>query len=286
MLRPPHRPPPLAPTCTLSHASSAARLPPAQGSTLKKVVDSIKDLVENGNLECQASGITLQAMDSAHVALVALSLTKEGFKQYRCDRNITLGVNMGSVGKIMKCLPDKDSVSLKADAESDQVTFLFEGQDGIRVSEFQLKLMEIDGEHMGIPDTEYKCSVQMPSGEFKRIITDLAVLGDTCRIAISKDGIKFSVKGDIGTGSVQRKQDRSGEKESDNTNIEMEEATDLEFALRYLVNFTKATSLSPSVALHMSKDVPLMVEYKIPDLGYVRFYLAPKIAETEGESNS
>lgn len=66
----------------------------AQGSMLKKVIDSIKDLVENGNIECQESGITLQAMDSSHVALVALQLKKDGFEPYRCDRNISLGLNM------------------------------------------------------------------------------------------------------------------------------------------------------------------------------------------------
>lgn len=65
-----------------------------EGATLKKVVEAIKDLVENGNLECSDKGITLQAMDSSHVSLVALQLKSEGFDNYRCDRNISLGLNM------------------------------------------------------------------------------------------------------------------------------------------------------------------------------------------------
>ena len=48
------------------------------------------------NLECATSGITLQAMDSSHVALVALSLKSDGFETYRCDRNISLGMNLVS----------------------------------------------------------------------------------------------------------------------------------------------------------------------------------------------
>lgn len=43
--------------------------------------------------------------------------------------------------------------------------------------------------------------------------------------------------------------------------------------------FTKATPLSTTVTLSFSKDVPLLVEYKISDMGYVRYYLAPKIDE-------
>ena len=58
----------------------------------------------------------------------------------------------------------------------------------------------------------------------------------------------------------------------------------LNFALRYLNFFTKATPLSEAVTLSMSKDVPLVVEYKIGEMGYIRYYLAPKI-EDEDEEN-
>lgn len=33
----------------------------------------------------------------------------------------------------------------------------------------------------------------------------------------------------------------------------------------------------------MSKDLPVMVEYRIEDIGHVRYYLAPKIDEEEAE---
>ena len=36
-------------------------------------------------------GLSLQAMDSAHVSLVALKLNESGFESYRCDKPITLG---------------------------------------------------------------------------------------------------------------------------------------------------------------------------------------------------
>jgi proliferating cell nuclear antigen len=45
---------------------------------------------------------------------------------------------------------------------------------------------------------------------------------------------------------------------------------------------TQATGLSPQVTLSMSKELPVVVEYRIADMGYVRYYLAPKI-EDEAE---
>ena len=61
----------------------------------------------------------------------------------------------------------------------------------------------------------------------------------------------------------------------------MDEPVTLTFALRYLSSFTKATPLSSQVSISMSKDLPIVVEYKIEDMGYVRYFLAPKIDDDE-----
>ena len=45
------------------------------------------------------------------------------------------------------------------------------------MSEFDLKLMDIDQEHLGIPDTDFDAVVQLPSSEFQRICRDMAILG-------------------------------------------------------------------------------------------------------------
>jgi proliferating cell nuclear antigen len=39
-------------------------------TVLKRIVESIKDLVTDVNLDVNQQGISLQAMDSSHVALV------------------------------------------------------------------------------------------------------------------------------------------------------------------------------------------------------------------------
>lgn len=38
--------------------------------------------------------------DSSHVSLVALLLRADGFDHFRCDRNTSLGINLGSMGKV------------------------------------------------------------------------------------------------------------------------------------------------------------------------------------------
>ena len=65
-------------------------------------------------------------------------------------------------------------------------------------------------------------------------------------LCVTKDGIKFAAAGDIGSATVMCRQNSSGE-EDEQTLIDMNETVSLTFALRYLVNFTKATPLSHTV---------------------------------------
>lgn len=257
----------------------------AQGSVLKKIVDAIKDLVTDANFDCTSSGITLQAMDSSHVSLVALNLEGEGFAHYRCDNELNLGINIANMAKILKCAGGDDVITLKADDEGDTVTFMFENPKQTRVSHFSLKQMDIDAEHLGIPATEYTCVVQMSASEFQRICREIAIIGETVKITASKEGVKFQVAGDTGNGSIViRSSQAVDDEDDDGVTIKCEEEVSLTFALRYLNFFAKATPLSGNVVLKMSPDVPLVTEYKIGedgDMGSLRFYLAPKIEDEE-----
>ncbi|PKU83081.1 proliferating cell nuclear antigen [Dendrobium catenatum] len=257
-----------------------------QGSLLKKVLEAIKDLVTDANFDCSATGFSLQAMDSSHVALVALLLRSEGFEHYRCDRNISMGMNLNNMSKMLKCAGNDDIITIKGDDGSDTVTFMFESPNQDKISDFEMKLMDIDSEHLGIPEAEYHAIVKMPSSEFGRICKDLSSIGDTVVISVSKEGVKFSTRGDIGSANIVCRQNKTVDKPEGATIIEMNEPVSLTFALRYLNSFTKATTLSESVTISLSSELPVVVEYKIADMGYIRFYLAPKIEDEEEDMKS
>lgn len=90
----------------------------ADGQVLRKLIESIKDLVTDVNLDVTSSGISLQAMDSSHVALVTLNLSADGFEQFRCDKQMTLGVAIASLSKILKVGGNEDSITLDCDEDS------------------------------------------------------------------------------------------------------------------------------------------------------------------------
>ena len=67
-------------------------------------------------------------MDSSHVSLCALLLRSDGFDHYRCDRSMSLGLNLVSMGKILKCAGNDDTITLKAEDSGDNLTLMFENE--------------------------------------------------------------------------------------------------------------------------------------------------------------
>ena len=65
-----------------------------------------------------------------------------------------------------------------------------------------MKLMAIDSDTLGTPETEYEPGVAMASSEFTRIVRDLSQLGESVHIEVSKKGVRFAVGGEVANGNV------------------------------------------------------------------------------------
>ncbi|KAE8221941.1 hypothetical protein CF319_g4784 [Tilletia indica] len=300
-----------------------ARLSEAQ--LLKKVLDSVKDLITDANFDCNEDGIRLQAMDNSHVALTAIELRAEGFSPYRCDRPMSIGVSLANLTKVVKTGGNDDTLTIRKNDDGDSLSLMFEASKSDRVLEYELMLMDIDSEHLGIPDTQYDAVIRMSSSEFARICRDLGSLSESVAIDVSKEGVTFAAQGEIGNARLTlkqgsatssssssavkiddddeeneeededeevkpkaRKRKRAGEGGSSKSggggdgevpvSIDLQQNVNLTFSLKYLNNFAKAAPLSNAVALHLSGEVPLLVEFSFEN-GHVRFYLAPKLAD-------
>ena len=217
-------------------------------------------------------------MDSSHVSLVSLIIPSDDFDVFKCEKPITLGLNLNSFYKILKCSSNDDSIFISSSEISDILIIIFESINNDRISEFELKLIKIDTEPLGIPETEYSATISITSSEYRRISSEMITLGDTMQIGISKEGIKFEVEGDIGKATVFLKQ-MEEENEDDVVKINISEPVKMGFALRYLNSFSKATPLCEKITLKLCKDFPLQLEFKVIKSGFIRFYLAPKYEE-------
>jgi proliferating cell nuclear antigen len=242
---------------------------------LKKIIEAIRELINEVNIEVNADGLGLQAMDSSHVALVSLLLKSTEFEEFHCREDQFFSLNISNLSKVLKCADNDDRVSIQAEPNVAKLNFQFEGQRDEKVSQFKLNLVSLDNEKLGIPENEYPVVVNMRSEEFARICRELSQLSDTLMITVDKEKIQFSVEGDIGEGQITLKNRTTGKNP---VVIEATESVSSSYAMRYLNLFNKASTLTEEIALSISPNLPLIVCFNF-DMGYLMYYLAPKVSD-------
>lgn len=187
-----------------------------------------------------------------------------------------------NLSKVLKLASNDDSITLKADENPTHLTIIFENTGCSKKTMFNLNLLTLDSENLGIPETTYSSEITMNSQEFSKLCKELNVLSETVTITTTLEFVKFSVEGDVGNGSVKI---NTSTGEIDSRDDDAAEAlVKQSYALKYLNMFTKAGSLSSEVRLQMAQDTPIVVEYQISDLGSLYYYLAPKINDNDNDS--
>jgi proliferating cell nuclear antigen len=115
----------------------------------------------------------------------------------------------------------------------------------------------------------------MSSTEFTRICRELTSLSEIVKIDIDGSVAIFSFSGKSGKGKITLKSNNV-EKAEDQIYIQCFERVSSIYGLQYLNSFAKASSLCSSITLHLSSIFPLMIVYSIENMGFLKFYLAPK----------
>lgn len=221
-------------------------------------------------------------MDSSNVGMVHLMMREMAFDEFECTQPLTLGLNVEALGKVMRMCGPTDRVVLQAggDIGTDKLRLEFIDPNDGRVADFEMTAMTIETEPVGVTESYVDVTVKMPSGDFKKAITDLKEFGDALRVRTAKEGIKFSAAGDIGSGNVLLKP-IAGAKADETTTIVGDAELDMSFGMRYVNLFTRATGLSKTCELELKQGDPMKLKYHLEEEahGFIAFLLAPKMDE-------
>ncbi|XP_045428872.1 proliferating cell nuclear antigen-like [Pipistrellus kuhlii] len=149
-----------------------------------------------------------------------------------------------TMSKILKCAGNEAITTPRAEANVDSLALEFEVPNQETVSDYEMKLMGLDVEQLGIPEQVYGCVVKMPPGEFVHICRDLSRFEDAVVISYAKDRVKFSASGELGNGNIKLSQTSNVNKEGAVT-IERNEPVQLIFHRGYLNFFTNLLHSPP-----------------------------------------
>ena len=68
---------------------------------LKAAIDSIVNLVEEGEFEVKSDGIHLKAMDPSQISMVSFTMPKAAFEEYTISEDMRIGINISQLASVL-----------------------------------------------------------------------------------------------------------------------------------------------------------------------------------------
>jgi proliferating cell nuclear antigen len=256
-----------------------------QASTFKQVVDALKEILMDVNLEIDETGIKIVAMDNTHIVLIHLKLDADKFEHFYCEKKIYVGINMLRLHTLIKTITNNDILSLyvlKDDPNSIGITI--DNNEKNFKTNYKLSMLDIDVLNIEIPPVDFHTIISMPSSYLQKIIRDMHNLAEFIEFRNIGDKLILSCKSDfceqetiMGTEKSQNisiKKSRDGNDIVDTDNDNDHEIIQGIFSLKYLSIFTKCTNLSNMVEIYLKNSYPIILRYNIASLGNIMLCLA------------
>ena len=249
-----------------------------QGSTIKSLCEVLKDIVHDVTLKFKpGEGITCNCLEGSKVCIVYMFLYASRMQIFKCAREECVSLSMDQLSLVTSMCGHNDQMSLyQPKSEPNFICVLIEAQDNSMRSRFKVRLKAMDVYDIDLDGTEYLAIVTMPSPFFSTLCRRFSKLHDELIIESRNECLRIGVEGPWAEGFM----------EIDQTNdckfkVVSDDHYRAKFALRYLLLFTKATSLSNTVEMYIAADHPLCLKYMVSDLGELQLCQSPIVEDDD-----
>ncbi len=228
----------------------------------KDIVDTVSSIIEEAPFEVKEDGLYMRAMDPSHISMLDLVVSKDLFDEYSFDKEISLGIDMGEISKIMRRAKPSDTLVMEADESRINLTFVGDSE-----RKFGLPIIDVLEKRSKLPDVAFTTTIKANAELFQDAIKDASVVADHITFEAKEDKFLVMAQGDMSDIRTINKKDTMEE-------YTVEEEAKATFNLSYLSDISK--SLYGTMVMKLGTDVPMMLEFEI-DGAEVKFVLAPRI---------
>ncbi len=232
---------------------------------LKTLIDVTSPLVSEVKLNIKKEGVSLRAVDPAHVALVDLHIGKEAFEEYRADET-ELGIDIDKLSGILKLSSSNDIVSLEYDEKDNRLI--------VKIGNLTRKMALIDTTGMPdpkMPTLDLPGKVVLKASEITKGIKASEAVSDHLALIVTEDSFEVFAEGDTDIVNLKISKDDLIEHSTDGKYKSL-------FSIDYLSNMVKPVKSDEVVTINVGNDNPTRLEFDIADSkGHVTYLLAPRI---------
>jgi proliferating cell nuclear antigen len=237
----------------------------ARADVLKEVVNVVSTLVDEAKFTMNADGLTIKAVDPAHIAMVDLTLSKDAFEEYKADES-EIGLDIDKLSQFLKLAHGNEIIDLKHDEDKRRLNIV--------IGDITRRMSLVDTTGMSdpkVPNLNLPATVTLKVDDLVQGIKASETVSDHIALVASPEGFEMTCEGDL--DQVQWKKAKK-----DLEALESPSSVRSLFPLEYFANMLRAVSAGVAVTMHLGNDYPVKVEFKIAGgKGEVRYLLAPRI---------
>ncbi|HUW42639.1 MAG TPA: proliferating cell nuclear antigen (pcna), partial [Thermoplasmata archaeon] len=241
----------------------------AKADTLKELVTIVSTLVDEAKFMITADGISLRAVDPAHVAMVNLKLNKEAFEEYKADES-ELGIDVAKLEQFLRLAKAGDIIDIVNDEEKRRLN--------VAVGNTTKRMSLIDTTGMSepkLPNLNLPAKVSLKIDDISQGIKASESVSDHIALNVTSDSFEMICEGDTDQVQLKLAKDKLLE-------LECEGKVRSLFPLEYFSNMMRAIPSQAKITLNLGNDYPVKIEFKIADgNGDVTYLLAPRIESSD-----
>ena len=236
-----------------------------KADVLKTLIDATSTLVDEVKVRVEPEGMSLKAVDPAHVAMVELTLRAAAFQEYKAD-SMEMGLDLEKFKEVLKLASGDDEVEMDFDPSGHRLV--------MKIGNVTRRMSLVDTSGMSdpkVPKLDLPCKITIMPSELERGIRAAESIADHVALSADKDTFELIAEGD--TDQVHLKLDRSMLAE-----LKATEKSKSLFSLDYFANMVKAAKGSGGIQLQLGNDYPVKIEFDLAGgNGHVTYLLAPRI---------
>lgn len=257
-----------------SSSEYALEIKTIQSSTIKVLIEALKEILTDTVIEVTEEHIKICTMDSTHVILIHLKLDAKKFEYFYCESKKLIGINILNLNKIIKTINNNDMLTLyMLKDDCNHLCIKIENTEKNTKRITKLNLLDLENNNFEIPPAVFNSVITLPSNDFQKICRDINNLSEFVEIKNINNQLIISCNGDF---CSQETIISDSDQKMTTDEASTQEIFQGVFNIKYLVMFTKCTNLSNTVELYLKNDYPLIIQYTVGSLGSVKLCLAPQ----------
>lgn len=264
-------------TVPFNESNNILTIKTVQITPFRTLMTALKDILTETNIVFTPDGIRILNMDKTHQILVNLHLQADKFETYNfnCDSDrIVIGVNVMQLFKMINSIENNDTLTIYIEADDYQdglvrmLSMRFDNGNIGQCKMLRLKLQEVEpDDHTELPDVKYSSVISMRSVDFQKIIRDMSSTSDRLEIQSVGNETIFMANGPWSSVKLRRSETEISSTADPGMRSKIVQGT---YFLKHLSFCTKCTALCPQIELYIENDMPLIVVYRVADLGKFR----------------